>query len=307
MALQVRRLANEHILVEGAGVADHGDAAEVGSIAWADAELGGSDGVIELLPGTYDFDTSITIAATTELIVRRGVDIVDGAGNPNFTVNGTIRGGAFTMFTWTGAGTVTISGIVIAAPTNWIVDSVLLNDVTQADGKYIATDKVRARDGDGLLLENDGGDGIEVTDDGIIHMATQSGFSAYMSADQDIGTGAAELVEFDQEEDDIQNEMNLGTYTATIAADGAYQVSAIIKYKEEIANEKYMEIYIKKNDAHYTRLLSSIGNGAAGGASISLRIPLVATDTIQIWTIHNHGANRELDKTYCRFSIAKVA
>lgn len=121
MALQVRRLADTHILVEGAGVTDHGDAAESGSIAWADAELGGADGVIELLPGTYNFVTSIATAATTEVIARRGVDIHDGAGNPNFTVGGTIRGGDFTIFTWTGAGTVTISGSALANPSTWIV------------------------------------------------------------------------------------------------------------------------------------------------------------------------------------------
>lgn len=44
--------------------------------------------------------------------------------------------------------------------------------VIQADGKYFATDKVRARDGDGLYLVDDGGLGIFVKDGGKIGIGT---------------------------------------------------------------------------------------------------------------------------------------
>jgi len=130
MALQVRRLAANHILVEGAGVVNHGDVAESGSIAWAENELVGA-GVVELLPGTYDFDTSITTAATTELIIRRGVSIEDGASNPDFTVNGTLRTGPYTIFDWDGTGAVTIHGTAIYDPTNWVAldSSIALADL----------------------------------------------------------------------------------------------------------------------------------------------------------------------------------
>lgn len=179
-------------------------------------------------------------------------------------------------------------------------------NIIMGDGDYVSTDKIRARDGDGLLLEDDGGNGIEIVDGGIIHMGMQSGCSAYLSANQNIATGTTTLVEFDREEDDPQNEFNISTYTFTADEDGKYQVSALIKYKEDFDDAKYFEIMIKKNDAYYARTLAMVSATAKPGGSISLRMPLVATDTIQIWTLHDNGNNRELDATYCRFSMAKI-
>lgn len=46
------------------------------------------------------------------------------------------------------------------------------NNVTQADGKYIATDKIRARNGDGLNLQDDDGNGIFVKDGGNVGIGT---------------------------------------------------------------------------------------------------------------------------------------
>ena len=48
------------------------------------------------------------------------------------------------------------------------------NNITQADGKYIATDQIRARDGDGLKLTDDGGNGIFVKDGGNVGIGTTS-------------------------------------------------------------------------------------------------------------------------------------
>ena len=55
---------------------------------------------------------------------------------------------------------------------NLIEGITTLNDnVTQADGKYIATDKIRARDGDGLQLQDDEGNGITIASGGLITLA----------------------------------------------------------------------------------------------------------------------------------------
>jgi hypothetical protein len=48
------------------------------------------------------------------------------------------------------------------------------DDNTQADGKYIATDKIRARDGDGLYLVDDAGNGIFIKDGGRVGIGTPS-------------------------------------------------------------------------------------------------------------------------------------
>jgi hypothetical protein len=47
----------------------------------------------------------------------------------------------------------------------------------QEDGYYIGTDKVRARDGDGLDLEDDGGNGIHIADGGAVTI--DNGLAAY--------------------------------------------------------------------------------------------------------------------------------
>jgi len=39
-------------------------------------------------------------------------------------------------------------------------------DIKLADGRFIKADKIRARNGDGLLLENDGGKGVKIADGG---------------------------------------------------------------------------------------------------------------------------------------------
>ena len=178
---------------------------------------------------------------------------------------------------------------------------------TEGSGNIIETGQIKASGVAGLSLEDDGGNGIEVVDGGIIHMAMQSGFSAYLSADQNVGSGAATLIQFDQEEDDPQNEFNLGTYTFTADTDGPRQVSCLIKFAENLQDGKYCEILIKKNAAYYTRIISYTSTAGSGGASISIRMPLVATDTIQMHLLHNNGNNREISRDLCRFSIAKVA
>jgi len=45
-------------------------------------------------------------------------------------------------------------------------DMTVTGNITQSDGKYIATDEIRARDADGLKLYDDGGNGIFVQDGG---------------------------------------------------------------------------------------------------------------------------------------------
>jgi len=51
-------------------------------------------------------------------------------------------------------------------------DMTVTGNITQGDGKYIATDEIRARDADGLKLYDDGGNGIFVQDGGLVGIKT---------------------------------------------------------------------------------------------------------------------------------------
>ena len=50
----------------------------------------------------------------------------------------------------------------------------IVNHIEQADGKYVQTDEIRARDGDGLKLHDDGGNGIFVQDGGQVGIGSTS-------------------------------------------------------------------------------------------------------------------------------------
>ncbi|GAG59244.1 unnamed protein product, partial [marine sediment metagenome] len=93
----------------------------------------------------------------------------------------------------------------------------------------------------------------------------------------------------------------------TAAKDGIYLVSTSIYFKENVTGDKRIEVWIYKNGAAYTVAGQSPGETATIGSSISARIPLVATDTIYIRAYQSLAEGRQLDKRYCRFSIAKIA
>ncbi|MGE4169148.1 MAG: phage tail protein [Candidatus Margulisiibacteriota bacterium] len=61
--------------------------------------------------------------------------------------------------------TITIDPAVVLASQEYVQNK-LKDTFIQDDGEYIATDKVRARDGDGLSLQDDGGNGIFIADGG---------------------------------------------------------------------------------------------------------------------------------------------
>lgn len=70
-------------------------------------------------------------------------------------------GGAYTL---TVPESLTVAGRNVA--NTFVAVQTFNENILQADGKYIATDQVRARDGDGLKLYDDGGLGIFVQDGG---------------------------------------------------------------------------------------------------------------------------------------------
>ncbi len=111
-----------------------------------------------------------------------GFELMDTIGNAAVMVTGSADGGDLlikigdidTIGLGTlvaidnGAGSITLTGAAI-------VGILTINDnATQADAKYIATDQVRARDGDGLKLYDDASNGIFVEDGGQVGIAHTS-------------------------------------------------------------------------------------------------------------------------------------
>jgi len=149
--------------------------------------------------------------------------------------------------------------------------------------------------------------GIYVYDDGTVDMAMQSGFSATLSAAQDVASGDWYIVQFDTEEDDIQNELNTATYRATIKKSGIFQVSFCLRSAEVLAdgNSFYGAIY--KNGTLYFSIYGPVHGTTTPTRAGSIRMPLVANDIIDIRTLHNKGEPRQLNTAECRFSMAKIA
>jgi len=95
------------------------------------------------------------------------------------------------------------------------------DSVAFADGKHISIDKVRARNGDGLKLEDDGGNGIEIVDGGKINIYGQIGFPATQVPSADPNT----LDDYEE-----------GTWEATLtcATSGSYTIEDPTLYYRKI-------------------------------------------------------------------------
>lgn len=119
------------------------------------------------------------------------------------------------------------------------------------NGRYIAADKIRARDGDGLLLEDDGGNGIEIVDGGFLNFAKQSNCRVYVSADQTTVTTEAGWLILDTEDTDIQNEFDSTLKTGAADfdeanklhdADGGFEAADVNGYVYNTTNHLYAKI-----------------------------------------------------------------
>lgn len=69
----------------------------------------------------------------------------------------------------------------------------LTGDWDIGNGRYIATDKIRARDGDGLALQDDGGNGVFVEDGGQVGIGTTSPESSLHIFKGSAGTATADV------------------------------------------------------------------------------------------------------------------
>ena len=89
---------------------DQGDNSIVGTLAWHVADASTDPTTIKILPATYLVSTSIIIAATMTLEVKKGAVFTDDASNATLTINGNLEAGLYQIFDWgTGTGKVDCS------------------------------------------------------------------------------------------------------------------------------------------------------------------------------------------------------
>ncbi len=132
----------------------------------------------------------------------------------------------------------------------------------QEDGYYIGTDKVRARDGDGLDLEDDGGNGIHIADGGVVtfdsgqrinrvpvndvdrintalssdHLVAFTALTAareYQISSEDIAQAGREFLVKDESGD-------AGTYNITISTEGVETIEGAATFVLTNDNEAIM-------------------------------------------------------------------
>lgn len=175
------------------------------------------------------------------------------------------------------------------------------------DGQ-ITTDEIRARDGDGLKLYDDSGNGIFVNDGGIVDMAKQSGCRVYISTDQSIPSNSAEKVEFDSEDFDIQNEFNTSTNRFTVTKNGTYVIIISNNYKGT-ADQSLHDIRLRKNGADiFYRSLYSSGSGSFATVASSV-VDLDASDYIELFVVQTTGITQDLrgGTLHTYMNIQKIA
>jgi hypothetical protein len=103
--------------------------------------------------------TTTTVNSTTVTVDDKNIELGSVASPTNTTADGggvTLKGATDKEFKWTNASNAWNSSEHLGI----------------ADGKYLFTDKVRARDGAGLFLEDDGGNGIFIEDGGNVGIGT---------------------------------------------------------------------------------------------------------------------------------------
>ena len=135
------------------------------------------------IPLTGPWDVGAGQAIQTDILQARtiaGLEVLDDQDNPQIKTVGRAATADTNVNIGDvdGVGNLTLIALdddtqTITLTGTTVVGLLTINDnATQVDGKYIATDQVRARDGDGLKLYDDGGFGIFVEDGGQVGIGT---------------------------------------------------------------------------------------------------------------------------------------
>lgn len=178
------------------------------------------------------------------------------------------------------------------------------------NARKILADVIRARDADGLSLQDDGGNGIIIYDGGIVDISKQSACAVARSTNQAVATGTNTKVEFDTKIYDIQNEFdNVTNFRFTATKAGIYHAIGNLHFNSFAASYNARGI-ISKNGVINDSLLSihsSSTNRLA--AHVSIDVNLAANDYLEFVVWHNTGSNKDYygDASAMQFTVRKVA
>jgi len=172
------------------------------------------------------------------------------------------------------------------------VTGVLLQDGTKplngnwdaGDGKKIITDTIRARDTDGLSLQDDDGNGLFIHDGGIITVAKQSSFAARLTSDQTVTPGAAVKAIMSTEIFDIQNEFDNATnYRFTASKAGLYAFRYNLLFTPSVSSASLEAYFLKNGSEKNGYVIGTISPGNKISKTIVALIQLSVSDYVEVW------------------------
>ena len=148
---------------------------------------------------------------------------------------------------------------------------------------------------------------LNATDDGVINMPKQSGFSAYLSSNQSLNANGQRTIIFDTENYDIQGEYNTANGIFTAKEAGIYQLNTRLQINTEADKIYIAYVIVGSTDTATDRKHATIADSMTVGISTILQ--LSAGDTVTIKALHNStGAKNclasNINTNFCMHKIS---
>lgn len=170
------------------------------------------------------------------------------------------------------------------------------------DTRKILTDGIRARDGAGLLLQDDGGNGITVADGGDVTLSHQLGISGASrvrgtkTTVQTIVTVTNTVVQWNVKDYDNLNEFDAVTnYRFTATKAGYYAVyGSLLSASVAWAAGAYWTLMVRKNGTEYIQGYRNIKDAARTDyfpSTVYTQLSLAANDYIEFLIRHNRSSD----------------
>jgi len=184
---------------------------------------------------------------------------------------------------------------------NTKIENVIEDTTPQLGGDLdVNGHKINGSTTDGyLILRGDSGatDDFKLYDDGILDLSKQSAARATRTSAQSIPSATETKVVLDSESYDKQNEFDPATnYRFTATKAGYYMVCGHVYYNTTVA-DKFLVAICKKNGTTVRSMATQTSGTGEGGAQFADIIYLAANDYIELWTYHNFGVDKDLNRT----------
>ena len=139
-----------------------------------------------------------------------------------------------------------------------------------------------------------------------LHHVNYTAVHVYLSAEQDLVSGAITLIAFNLERYDTQNEFNTATHIFTAKTAGKYLITLNAHLSENAAAGTEFNAYILINAAYVAAQRSVEGGAIISGRYIGTVWDLGVDDTVEFKTKVVHTENRKLSTAYTRATITRL-